>query len=175
MRIRLAVLASIVIAALGLAVSVLVWFGVLEIPGASAIGPRIVTEHTIDPATGEVRMTIPDKNGAVTVLSGSKVPVTLPNGLSLFPGSRVLGNSQVTRPGSGQDTLVTFEADAPAADVIAHFRDQAKAAGFAVSLEAETGDTRILVGERGSTKLTATATQGTPTTGQIVIAAKPMG
>lgn len=175
MRVRLAVLASLVIAALGLAVSGLVWFGALDILGASAIGPRSVTEHTIDPATGEVRMTIPDKNGSVTVVSGPKVAVSLPNGLSLFPGSRVNGNSQVTRSGGGQDTLVTFEADAPAADVIAHYREQAKAAGYAIRLEAETGDTFILVAERGGAKLTATATQGTPTTGQLVVAANPAG
>lgn len=173
MRVRLAVLASLVIAAIGLAVSALVWFGALEIPGEHE--PRIATEHVIDPATGEVRMTIPQKDGIVTLLSGPKVPVTLPQGFSLFPASRVLGNSQVKRSGGGQDTLVTFEADAPAADVIAHYRDQAQAAGFAVSLEAETGDTRIFVGERGGTKLTATATQGTPTTGQLIIAARPTG
>jgi len=175
MRVRLAVLASLLIATLGVAVSVLVWFGALEIPGTGSAGANSQTEHVIDPATGEVRMTIPGKDGAVTVLSGPKLPVSLPKGFSLFAGSRVLGNSRAMRPGRRQDTLVIFEADAPAADVIAHYRDQAKAAGFAVTLDVQTGDTLILVGERGGTKLTATATQAAPTTGQISIAAKPNG
>ena len=175
MRVRLAVLASLVIAALGVAGAALVRFGVLEIPGTDGAGPRAATQHVIDPATGEVRMTIPQKDGAVTVLSGPKLPVSLPKGFSLFAGSRVVGNSRATRPGRRHDTLVTFEADAPAAEVIAHYRDQAKAAGFAVTLDVQTGDTLVLVGERGGTRLTATATQAAPTTGQISIAANPPG
>lgn len=171
MRIRIAVLASLVIAAAGLAVAVLVWLGKLDMPGALDTAPRTITEHTIDPATREVRMTIPDKQGIATVRSGPSVPVSLPEGFSLLPGSRVVGNSMVTRPGGGQNTLVTFESDASAQGVIAHSRDEAKAAGFAITLEVTTGDTFILVAdrERDGARLSATATQGAPTTGQLVI------
>ncbi len=175
MGLRIAVLASLVLAALGLAVAALVWLGKLDMPGAPDTALRTTTEHTIDPATGETRIIIPQKDGIATLRSGPNVPVTLPAGFSLFPGSRVVGNSLVMRTGEGQNTLVTFDTDAAAADVIAHYREQAKAAGFAIALEAETGDTVIMIGERDGAKIAATATQGKPTTGQLVITLGAIG
>lgn len=171
MGLRIAVLASLVLAALGLAVAALVWLGKLDMPGALDTGPRTTTEHTIDHATGETRITIPQKDGIATLRSGPNVPVTLPEGFSLFPGSRVVGNSLVARTDDGQNTLVTFDTDAAAADVIAHYRKQAKAAGFAIALELTTGDTTILVAERkgDGARLSATATQGSPATGQLIV------
>ncbi len=171
MLIRIAILASLVIAFAGLALAALVWLGKLDMPAALGAAPRTSTQHTIDLATREVRMTIPDKQGIATLRSGPNVLVNLTEGFSLFAGSRVIGNSIVTRPGGGHDTLVTFETDASAKHVIAHTRDEAKAAGFTISLEVTTGDTVILVAnrERDGARLSATATQGTPTTGQLVI------
>ncbi len=168
MRIRIAVLVGLLLVGLGLAVLALTWLDASNLPGAGDSGPGTSTEHIIDPATGETRITIPQKDGIATLRSGPKVPVSLPEGFSLFPGARVVGNSMVTRTGEGQNTLVTFETDAPAAEVIAHYREQAKAAGFAITLEAETGDTFIMVGERGGGRIAATATQGAPTTGQLI-------
>lgn len=140
-----------------------------DMPGAGDTGSDTTTEHTIDPATGETRITILQKDGIATLRSGANVPVTLPEGFSLLAGARVFGNSLVSRPGGWQNAVVTFETDAPAVQVIAHYREQAKAAGLAITLEAETGNTFIMVAERGATKVSATATRGTPTTGQLVI------
>ena len=169
MRLRIAVLAGLGVAGLGLAVLALAGPGASDMLGAGDTGPGTKTEQTIDPATGETRITIPQKDGIATLRSGPNIPVTLPDGFSLFPGARVVGNSLVTRTGGAQNMLVTFDTDAPAAQVIAHYREQAKAAGFAIALEAETGDTFILVGERVGAKVSASATRDTPTTGQLVI------
>jgi len=171
MRLRIAVLVALLLAGLGLALLALTWFDAPNLPGAPGSGPRTKTEHTIDPATGEARITIPQQDGIATLRSGPNVPVSLPEGFSLFAGARIVGNSLVTRPGGGQNALVTFETDAPAADVITHYREQAKAAGFAIALEVTAGDTIILIGERkvDGARLSATATDHTPATGQLVI------
>ncbi len=133
-------------------------------------------EHTIDPETGEVRMIIPHKDGTATLRSGPNVPVTLPRGISMVPGARVLAHSQFAM-GDGQGSLVTFEADVEAPAVIAHFRDQARAAGFAVTLENDAAGTLMIVGERkrDGARLAVTATAGEPTTGQIVVSTIPTG
>lgn len=141
-------------------------------PGAEpAPAPGPSAEHVIDPVTGETRITIPAKDGLATLRSGPNVPLALPEGFTLFPGARVVSNAQVTRPGDTR-TLVAFEADAPAAAVIAHTRAEAAAAGFAVAVDLDTEGTRTIAGTRAAdgATLSLTATQGEPTTGQLTIA-----
>ena len=128
-------------------------------------------EYTIDKDTGETSMTIKGEDGEATLRSGADVPVSLPAGFTLFPGSKVITNTVVNQP-DGQGTMVAFEADAPADKVVAHYRDAAKAAGFEIQVEMNTNGTMMVGGERKSdgSKLSITATSGTPTTGQLVIA-----
>lgn len=129
--------------------------------------------YSIDKTTGETRMTITSKGGDATLRAGAAVPVNLPYGFSLFPGSRVVDNAVVTQPG-GQGALITFEADAPAEQVVAHYRDAAAAAGFDIRIQMDTNGTQMVGAERetdGAT-MSVTATAGNPTTGQIIIAAK---
>ena len=135
-------------------------------------------EYTIDKATGETSMTVEGPDGTTTLRSGADVPVSLPAGFSLFPGSKVITNTVVNQPG-GQGTMVMFEADAAADTIIAHYRDQAKAAGFAIQIEMNTNGTLMIGAERerdGSTlSITATDNQKDATTGQIIIGSKTAG
>ncbi|PKP97335.1 MAG: hypothetical protein CVT76_04705, partial [Alphaproteobacteria bacterium HGW-Alphaproteobacteria-15] len=82
------------------------------------------------------------------------------------------------QPG-GQGTMVMFEADAAADTIIAHYRDQANAAGFAIQIEMNTNGTLMIGAERerdGSTlSITATDNQEDATTGQIIIGSKTAG
>lgn len=137
--------------------------------GAGAPGGR---GYTIDPATGEHRMTIKREDGEAALRAGSAVPVALPEGFTLFPGTRVRENARVTQPG-GEGMLVTFEADAPAADLAAHYRDAAKTAGFAIEADIDTNGTQLVSAVRVGDKarLTITATKGKPTIGQLFITA----
>lgn len=130
-------------------------------------------EYTIDKDSGETSMTIKGEDGEATMRSGANVPVSLPDGFTLFPGSRVVTNTVVDQP-DGKGTLVTFEADAPADKVVAHYRDAAKAAGFDIQLEMNTNGTMMVGGERKAdgSSLSVTATTGEPTTGQIIIGSK---
>jgi hypothetical protein len=59
--------------------------------------------------------------------------------------------------------MASFEVDAKAADVIAHFRQQAEAAGMKVTSEIKSGDTMIIGAEKsgdgkGGVQITATQT-----------------
>jgi hypothetical protein len=134
-------------------------------------------EYTIDKDSGETSMTIEGKDGTATMRSGADVPVSLPAGFSLYPGSKVVTNTVVNQP-DGQGTMVMFETDAAADKVIAHFREQAKAAGFDIQLEMNTNGTQMIGGESkdGST-LSVTASPGgeSGTTGQLIIGSNKGG
>lgn len=133
-------------------------------------------EYTIDKETGETSMTIKGEDGEATLRSGADVPVSLPEGFNLFPGSKVVTNTVVKQP-DGQGTMITFEADAPADKVIAHYREQAKAAGFDIQLEMNTNGTLMVGGERkgDGSSMSVTATGSDPTTGQIIIGTQTGG
>jgi hypothetical protein len=135
-------------------------------------------EYTIDKDTGETSMTIKGEDGEATLRSGADVPVNLPAGFTLFPGSKVITNTVVNQP-DGQGTMVAFEADAPADKVVAHYRDAAKAAGFDIQLEMTTNGTVMIGVERKAdeSSITVTATTGddSATTGQIIIGTKKAG
>lgn len=133
-------------------------------------------EYTIDKDSGETTMTITGKDGDATMRSGAKVPVSLPDGFTLFPGSTVVTNTVVNQP-DGQGTMITFEADAPAGTVLSHYRDAAKAAGFDIQIEMNTNGTLMVGGERkgDGSSFSVTATDGSPTSGQIIIGTKTGG
>jgi len=133
-------------------------------------------EYTIDEDSGETSMTIKGEDGEATLRSGADVPVTLPEGFTMFPGSKVVTNTVVNQP-DGQGTMITFESDAPADKVVAHYRDAAKAAGFDIQLEMTTNGTVMVGGERKAdgSSMSVTASAGEPTTGQIIIGTKKPG
>jgi len=135
-------------------------------------------EYSIDKATGETSMTVKGPDGTATLRSGAGVPISLPAGFSLYPGSTVVSNTVVSQP-DGQGNMVMFETAAAAEKVIAHYRAQAEAAGFDIQLEMNASGTQMIGGERksdGSTmSVTATAGDGSATTGQVIIGTKKPG
>lgn len=132
-------------------------------------------EYTIDKATGETSMTVKGPDGTATMRSGADVPVTLPDGFSLFPGSTVISNTVVDQP-EGRATMVMFETDAEAETVMAHYRKQAESAGFEIQMEMNASGTRMIGGERkadgSSLSITTAGNDGEPTSGQIMIGSK---
>lgn len=129
-------------------------------------------EHTVDPATGETRMTIHGRDGPATLHAGPAVPVSLPPGFTLPPGARVTGNAIVARPG-GQGVLLTFESDVPAPELVAHTRAEAEAAGFQIEIDLDTAEARTIAGTRAGDKATfsLTVTSAAPVSAQLAISA----
>jgi hypothetical protein len=149
-----------------------------ETSGEFKTGDGENAEYTVDKETGETSMTIEGEDGETSLRAGANVPVSLPAGFSLFPGSKVVSNTVVNEPG-GQGVLVTFEAAAPADKVVAHYRDAAKAAGYDIQVEMNTNGTLMVVGERkgDGSGLSVTATTGddSKTSGQLVFGTKKPG
>lgn len=135
-------------------------------------------EYTVDEDSGETSMTVEGPDGTTTLRSGAEVPVNLPDGFSLFSASKVVSNT-VVKQADGQGTMVMFETDAAADKVIAHYREQAKAAGFDIQIEMNTNGTMMIGGERkgdGSTfSVTASAGEGAGTFGQLIIGSQKSG
>jgi hypothetical protein len=132
-------------------------------------------EYSIDKNTGETSMTVKGPDGTATMRSGTQVPVSLPQGFSMMAGTKVINNTVVNQP-DGQGTMVMFETAAPADKVVAHYREQAKAAGFDIQLEMNTNGTMMVGGERkgdGSTlSVSASPGEDGATTGQLIIGIK---
>jgi hypothetical protein len=155
-----------------IAISALVAACGSEQSGTIAAPDGETAEYRIDETTGETRMTITTQEGKATMRSGSSVPIELPKGFLLFPGSTVVSNTVVNKP-DGLGTMVMFEAPANGTDIIAHFKRQAEAGGFAIELEATMNDTMMLSGKRasdGTSFLVNTfASEDGKTGGQLVI------
>lgn len=127
-------------------------------------------EYIIDEKTGETRMAIKVPGGTASLRSGAKVPLSLPDGFTLFPEAKVVTNAVVKQP-DGQGTMLTFETEAPPEDVVAHYRREAEAAGFAIEVVLDAGGTLTIGGTRASDRATfsLTAFEGTPTSAQLTI------
>jgi hypothetical protein len=129
-------------------------------------------EYRVDQSTGETSMTITTDDGKATMRSGSDIPVSLPKGFSLFPGTKVLSNTVVNQPG-GSGSMVMFETDASAQQVMAHYKQQAEKAGFKIELEANMGGTVMIAGKReadgGSFSVNASPDDEGKTTGQLIV------
>lgn len=132
-------------------------------------------EYTIDRDTGEARMSVETEEGTATLRSGKDVPVELPDGFSLFPGSRVTSNSVINQ-GERTGSMVLFETDAAPEEVIAHFRKQAEAAGVDIQMDAKMGESLMVAGENEAENLafqaSVTGNEGT-STGQLFIGRMP--
>jgi len=132
-------------------------------------------EYTIDRDTGETRMSVETDEGTATLRSSKDVPIDLPGGFSLYPGSSVTSNS-VIEQGERTGSMILFEADDPPEDVITHFRRQAEAAGVDIQMDATMGESLMLAGENDAEGLSfqvgATGDEG-KTTGQLFIGRMP--
>jgi hypothetical protein len=135
-------------------------------------------EYTLDTDGGETAMTIRSEDGTATMRSGDKVAVELRECFTSFTGAKVITNAVVNQADE-KGTMVMFETSDPTERVIAHFRKQAKDAGFEIGLEVNSGGTRMIGGERkrdgSSLSVTATANEGDATTGQLMIGSRKGG
>lgn len=98
-------------------------------------------------ANGETTASIKGEDGSVTSMrSGSQVPVSLPDGFSVAEGFAVINTTNVER-GDGRYVMLTMQGPQPVADVVAHYRREAEAAGVDVNVDVTTGDSTTIAGE----------------------------
>ena len=76
----------------------------------------------------------------VAINVGEDVDASLPEGFSVYPGATV-GMSAAM---SGGRSAYSLTSNGSSADVIAHYRREALAAGFEIEMEGRSGETRIM-------------------------------
>lgn len=97
--------------------------------------PTPAASFSHDPASGETKARIePTGESAATLRSGPQVQVSLPSGLTLYPGATVITNTLVERDGD-QRILVVFETPDAVSQVIRFYRSQARSAGVRLTLD----------------------------------------
>ena len=122
---------------------------------------------------GSVNYTVKGNAGeSVNVVAGegaaaaAKTPAYAP----VFPGA-VVQSTMTGAGGEGSGGMVMFQTKAKPADVIAFYKDKAKAAGFATSFESQSGESQMFnaAREQGGEgfQVVATAADGS-TTVQLV-------
>ena len=133
-----------------------------------------------DPETGEtadykVTSSGDGEDGNVSIktadgemnFGGGAASAKLPAGFTPYPGAKMTGGMSASGK-DGESGMASFEAKGQAADVIAHFRKQAEAAGMKVTSEVKAGDAMMLSAEKGDggkrgVQITATQEGGTVT------------
>ena len=114
-----------------------------------------------DPDTGKtadykVTKSADGEDGAVSIktadgevsFGGGVANARLPAGFTAYPGARMTGGMSASGK-DGESGMASFEVKGQAADVIAHFRKQAEAAGLKVSSEVKAGDMMMFSAEKG--------------------------
>lgn len=102
-----------------------------------ALNPAPSGDVDIDiPRTqGETRVRVaPHGEAPATFRSGPQVPVLLPEGITAYPGGRIVENTVVER-GRAQHMLLVTETPDPVAQVTAFYREQLRRARIAPSLD----------------------------------------
>lgn len=103
---------------------------------------------------GEERARIADKNGAATTMrTGPEVPAQLPPGFTVYQGAKIVTNTVVEEAG-GRRILLVFDSGDPIVDVLGFYRQQADAAGAAITFDLGGGERASLGGVlvRGGSK-----------------------
>lgn len=114
-----------------------------------------------DPATGKtadykVTQSAEGEDGNVTIktadgelnFGGGAANAKLPAGFTLYPGAKITGG-MAAKSKDGESGMTSFEVQGQAADVIAHFKKQAEAAGLKVTSEVKAGEMMMLSAEKG--------------------------
>lgn len=135
MRVTLALVSSILLAACG-----------SDSSGTFETSDGEEGSYTVDRDGDEMTAQITSEEGTATIRSGDGLNVDLPDGYSIFPGSKIVSSTTISSD-SNSGSMVFFESDASPDDVVAHYRKQAESEGVDIKMEMTTGNTRILSGE----------------------------
>lgn len=132
-------------------------------------GRSSAESYAVNEKDGVVTARVRSQDGTATMESGTGVEAKLPAGFGMMPGARVLSASNITGD-QGSGSMVLFETDRPVAEVIAHYRRQAEAAGVKIQIEMNTNGTEMIGGEGGGLTFSLTASRSDDlTSGQLTV------
>lgn len=102
--------------------------------------------YTYEAESGDTTFKIETEDGVATFSSGSDAPKKLPAGFTVYPDATVL-SSTVAQQGDGSATILILESGDAPADLLAHYRKQAEAAGVKIEMTMDTPTGTMLAGE----------------------------
>ncbi|MCP9222692.1 hypothetical protein MKP08_08035 [Erythrobacter sp. LQ02-29] len=102
--------------------------------------------HSVDPASEEVQVQIPTREGRATMRSGPQVAPRLPLGFTIVPNARVVHATDVKRA-DRKGSLVALESGDSPVELARFYRQEAEAAGLAISYSLGDEGRQTLVGE----------------------------
>ncbi|WP_137681435.1 hypothetical protein [Aurantiacibacter suaedae] len=103
--------------------------------------------YTVDEDSGESLTTVTNADGeTVTVQSGEGAAANLPEGFTLYPGTKVVSSTNVSA-GGNSGALVQLESPATPDEIVAFYRKEAEAAGIEIKMEMKANDAQIVSGE----------------------------
>ncbi len=135
---------------------------------------------TDDASSGETTMRITGPDGEEVVSrTGAGVELSLPDGISMYPGAKIVSNTVVTGGPEGSGSMIMFESDDSPDDIAKHYRKQAKDAGITIQIDADMNGAKMLAGENEadgtSFMVSASREEGESTLAQMMVGSKPGG
>ncbi len=103
---------------------------------------------TDEDSSGETSMRITGPDGEeVVARSGEGVELALPDGMSMYPGAKIVQSTVVSGGSEGAGSLVIFETDDSPKEVTDFYRKQAQDAGITIQMDADMNGNRMIAGE----------------------------
>ncbi len=131
-------------------------------------------------SSGETTMRITGPDGEEVVSrTGAGVELSLPDGISMYPGAKIVSNTVVSGGSEGSGSMIMFESSDSPEDITKYYRKQAESAGITIQIDASMNDAQMIAGEKKSDNssfmVTATREDGDVTTAQMMVTTKPRG
>jgi hypothetical protein len=143
--------------------------------GTVSDGEGGTADYSIREEGDGTSMTIKTEKGTAVVRTGADA-AKFPIGFSLYPGAKVTSGTTVSEAAAAGDggSVIAFESADDPSKVIAHYKQQAKAAGYAIEGEmamnnGTAGETMMVGGTRGESGFSLTVTRAADkTTGTFI-------
>ncbi|MDJ0642844.1 MAG: hypothetical protein QNJ15_08505 [Erythrobacter sp.] len=131
-----------------------------------------------DSDSATMRITGPDGEEVVS-RTGPGVDVNLPDGISMYPGAKVVSNTVVSGGTEGSGSMIMFESEDSPEAITGFYRKQAEDAGITIQIDAKMNDAQMIAGEKESDNssfmVTASREETGVTNAQMMVTVKPDG
>ena len=134
------------------------------------------TEYSVSGDGKKGDFNIKTKDGSFSLSADSGGDVKLPFGLKPFPGAEIKANVQMNQSAEGTSgSMISFETTSTPDKVIDFYTAQVKAAGFEITTEINSGETKMFNAtrdEKDTVNVTATKSDDGKTMGNVIAGSK---
>jgi len=146
------------------------------VSGTVTDGDGNETEYSVTKDGKKGDFSIKTKDGSFSLSADNDGDVKLPFGLKPFPGSEIKANVQMKQSVEGTSgSMISFETTSTPDKVIDFYTAQVKAAGFEITTEINSGETKMFNAtrnEKDTVNVTASSRRDGKTTGNVIAGSK---